>query len=1053
MFRYNFFLYWIFYLCLGNSCYSFTSHSNPNNETSLTFFCEKLSLSHFDQHERAANIQLHDEAFAVIQATFGDIKECTNTLLLFLHLSYKLANSFQQNSRGAEGEIVLSLASQALEKCFSNIHTTQSSQACKILHNVHPLLPSLYSAVLHYQSKSYFYRKSLSPLEDEKMLQQAEISLNRSLEIRKWIDQNLERCMEPLDSGGDPYYCSHTTLFFRTQGYIYIEKGDFDAARELYEKILETIDDKFEQILASLQLVKIYAKLAHQEWETEKIYLYYLMAYQQVQRAEFFLSTNNFSGYPSACLILAEFYSDKQNPYYNIIEAKNLLEKVIYNQRTFSQDRTIATRKKLAEIYEELAHLLKDQVEQFEEETKENYFARKTFLLSPFSSRIENVIGLASLYRRQKQFLQAALLISNALFQNNHPDQLTSQYSEKLWHQLYLVEKEFTDSLTSIHLRNPDSLTFSNYKASILRHKHALKEAREHFKQKLTLETCWETHQQLTKNFRQIYKKMFNEALSSFNPPPVPFAILGLGSLAREIPSPYSDLEFALVYSEEISNTERVYFDELSTSFLLKLIALGETPVHLFKWNPPFSLDTSRLEVMEGLRPDAGGSISHSFGQSINLKGTISELLQKAHVNIILQQEYSRAFLIFGSAQLFQSLQQQAQKVLLEATDETKIHFFWKDKILHTPPIIKINDQGQRCYSLKHSFLRGLIFFLYNLAWHHSILEKNPQATLEALENCGNIGAAQKEKIGQLIKKLLYQRSCHYLEQKGQIEDRIILDHEWDDFLDLIKTFNQVINLLTNKWSTENHQFDTQMQTDKNLIRVQFLHRAGYLQLAEKDLSQQLQSSTSLYELVELQGDNAFIQSKTNLAYARYQQALQLNPSNNLLHFKLTESALRLNLLVNAKTHLRELENELYDKKINDVIQLKIEYFKIIIARLEKEWKLVNTLLQAYENKMMSMSQKGNLIHALFEVEKGRFQNHLNNKLKAKEHFELAKQLIIRRYGPLHPSILPIYEELVKSLEPNEIAKHRLYHHNISRIEKLFPNFDWPVAINADLLD
>lgn len=91
--------------------------------------------------------------------------------------------------------------------------------------------------------------------------------------------------------------------------------------------------------------------------------------------------------------------------------------------------------------------------------------------------------------------------------------------------------------------------------------------------------------------------------------------------------------------------------------------------------------------------------------------------------------------------------------------------------------------------------------------------------------------------------------------------------------------------------------------------------------------------------------------------------------------------------------------------------------------------------------------------NALFELEKGRFQNHLGNKLIAKKYFEVAKQIIIRRYGPLHPAILPVYEELINVKEPKDIEKNNLYCESMKVIKKLFPNIYWPVAIDTNLLD
>lgn len=116
----KFFTYWILFITflISSFCYCNTSNGQNCDRERLTDLCEKLSLSHFSEEERISNIELHKQAYTVILSAFEDIEPHTDTLLPLLHLTYKLVNSFQQSNRGAEGEIVLRLAYQTLEKCF-----------------------------------------------------------------------------------------------------------------------------------------------------------------------------------------------------------------------------------------------------------------------------------------------------------------------------------------------------------------------------------------------------------------------------------------------------------------------------------------------------------------------------------------------------------------------------------------------------------------------------------------------------------------------------------------------------------------------------------------------------------------------------------------------------------------------------------------------------------------------------------------------------------------------------------------------------------------------
>ncbi len=81
----------------------------------------------------------------------------------------------------------------------------------------------------------------------------------------------------------------------------------------------------------------------------------------------------------------------------------------------------------------------------------------------------------------------------------------------------------------------------------------------------------------ITNMYIRLVSMLAKECESRLGKPPCDYAIIALGSVARMEATPYSDLEFAILYSDPDIGDKISYFRVLSHFLHLKVINLGET--------------------------------------------------------------------------------------------------------------------------------------------------------------------------------------------------------------------------------------------------------------------------------------------------------------------------------------------------------------------------------------------------------------------------------------------------------------------------------------------
>ncbi len=979
-----------------------------------------ITLSNFLAEEREQNLQYSQKALDTLKFLSDKIDISSEHFPDYLQLTYKLANCLQQNDRPAEAEIILELALKQIQSKLPQAHNIPATDLCAALSSFHPRLPSLYAALLHYQAKSYFYQKN-TPLK-KGCGEEEEYQLKQALDIRSIIDNNPKTYEEPADSGQEGFYCSHTIVFLRTLGYFYNEKGNIASSRTIYEQLFSQ-EDPFEKMLAALQLISVFSHLACQECNLEKTHLYYELAHDKALFVENYIETHSYSGLPNACIGLSNFYANLSNPFYDIIKAKEFLEKSVFNQRSFSLERTLTAEKRLSAVYQKIAKTLEKDHEKKTQDLQESYFSSKTSSLQKSEEvRIAAIIKTASLYRVQKKFLEATLLLSNVLPSIHENLEL----KEEIWTELFLVEKEFLKTLDNSHVRLEAELTFSSYKNSINRYKKSLQEARNRFKKTVNVETSLASHHLLSADFTLTCTSIFKEILFFMQPPPSSFAFMGAGSLARGILSPYSDLEFILVH-EAKSPIQRQYFNKLSTFFLLRLLAIGETPVSSFISESSL-LDMAGFTSIEGFMPDQGGLISHSFGKGRDMSGS-PKILVSAEESLILLMELRNSTLLFGSEKLAEELKMEAQKKLRAIPKEKHESILLNDVKAFSPLAIKVNEQGKICYSIKHMFFRGITTILSSLACHHSIVESRPERILSKLADLDVISEETRISITALYQEILFLRSFHYLASGSHLDELVLTQDEWSVFFDLECRYTKALDELLKNLPYK------KKPTNPTLKFLQAMCSVGLVQEVKSVLPSLLDNS-----IEELLGDIATVQQNPQKALSHYLTALQNNPDSVFLLLKCSESLISSGNIDSAEFYLTQAKELIPTSENPKLAMISVKYLQAVSVRKQNKWEVLESLLHECLIDKDPFLKEESLIEALWKREYGLLEQYKGDFESAEKYLEKAKSIIKKKYGSCHPYLLPIYLELLQCIQPDNLAKRQVYEKQVELIKGFFPN-------------
>jgi tetratricopeptide (TPR) repeat protein len=194
-----------------------------------------------------------------------------------------------------------------------------------------------------------------------------------------------------------------------------------------------------------------------------------------------------------------------------------------------------------------------------------------------------------------------------------------------------------------------------------------------------TVEPIRNLFRQVAEQMKSLLEKLYKDSEKLMaTPPPCRYAIIGLGSLALQQITPYSDFEFAILTELDAHTNPQImnYFTNLTHLANLKTIGLGETIVPTSK----FEVDLAHL-VHVGINFDLGGKTPIGRADKpYSLIKTVPEMLKYVynkddkitHIDKCLPYILENVCFVSGDKHLFEEYQEKVSIFLKERNHDNQ---------------------------------------------------------------------------------------------------------------------------------------------------------------------------------------------------------------------------------------------------------------------------------------------------------------------------------------------------------------------------------------------
>ncbi len=375
--------------------------------------------------------------------------------------------------------------------------------------------------------------------------------------------------------------------------------------------------------------------------------------------------------------------------------------------------------------------------------------------------QIIHLIKLGLLYTDKNDLLSAAKILNGALhLVATHKG--GSPLQKLLLKQLAQIEEDF---FTQHQVPG-----YKQTEARILKYRTQLCRIRIQAKEMLDAEVPLEKVQNLlTEGFKGILCAHINEIQNLLGKPPVEWACIGMGSMARAEMCPNSDIEFAFILKKETPEALD-YFRRLSQILALQILNLGETKFPIF----------ARVDLAHPSPTPNGFSLDSAGNSPLGVPGIYEliaspkklagfQTLKWIDRNIILPNALSAVCFVAGNEKLVATYREAVKKEMKKERHTLAFRLLAGHLQEFRPNLCQEKEEA-KAFGIKKELYRPFQEILGCLSLFFELKERGTLARLGELVKLGVFSAQGAAHLKTAILKVLEFRVRAHLFYKDEIE-------------------------------------------------------------------------------------------------------------------------------------------------------------------------------------------------------------------------------------------------------------------------------------------